>query len=246
VLEHPHYTRPAEFRGHSVPAVLLGGDHQAIDAWRRRVACLRTWSLRPELRPRWALPAEHPIYLALAHDTPPELLVELRALASEQLGTPLVLLGGGRSPGIDLHMRDLKQLRKSLRKRHDRDPWIVGIGQVDPGEAELGPRVVLDTLAFVANQAPPALILWFAGPSADAPAIAADAWMALDLERSECDRRSRQRLAIPSALIDISQPRAAPGPITPLARTALQAIRAEGLLPAAPGRAPSTDRETSS
>ena len=34
-LEHPHYTRPAEFRGWSVPDILLSGDHARIDAWRR-------------------------------------------------------------------------------------------------------------------------------------------------------------------------------------------------------------------
>ena len=34
-LEYPHYTRPAEFRGWSVPDVLLSGDHAKIDTWRR-------------------------------------------------------------------------------------------------------------------------------------------------------------------------------------------------------------------
>jgi tRNA (guanine37-N1)-methyltransferase len=34
-LEHPHYTRPAEFRGWRVPDVLLSGDHGKVDAWRR-------------------------------------------------------------------------------------------------------------------------------------------------------------------------------------------------------------------
>ena len=34
-LEYPHYTRPREFRGRTVPVVLLGGDHAAIGRWRR-------------------------------------------------------------------------------------------------------------------------------------------------------------------------------------------------------------------
>jgi len=34
-LEYPHYTRPAEFRGWSVPDVLLSGDHARVEAWRR-------------------------------------------------------------------------------------------------------------------------------------------------------------------------------------------------------------------
>jgi tRNA (guanine37-N1)-methyltransferase len=41
-LEYPHYTRPAEFRGWTVPEVLLSGDHGKIDAWRREQSKLRT------------------------------------------------------------------------------------------------------------------------------------------------------------------------------------------------------------
>ena len=222
VLEHPHYTRPAEFRDQRVPAVLLGGDHQAIERWRRRAACLRTWALRPELRPRWRLPASHPITLAIPGDAPPEAAAELDAIASEFPG-PIVRLGP--------RMRDLKQLRRALRKRHGGDPWVVGVGSVGAEAPALGPRVVLDVLAYEANQPPAPLILWF-GP-AD-PHVSA--WLALDPTR---DRSTSQRLAIEPALIDISQPRAAPGPLAPLARAALEVMRAEGLLPATPGRAPS-------
>jgi tRNA (guanine37-N1)-methyltransferase len=35
LVDHPHYTRPREFRGMEVPGVLLSGDHEAIAAWRR-------------------------------------------------------------------------------------------------------------------------------------------------------------------------------------------------------------------
>ncbi len=49
LLEHPQYTRPAVFRGWDVPAVLLSGDHSAIDVWRRRRALRRTWLRRPDL-----------------------------------------------------------------------------------------------------------------------------------------------------------------------------------------------------
>jgi tRNA (guanine37-N1)-methyltransferase len=48
-LEYPQYTRPVEFRGHSVPAVLSGGNHQAIEAWRRERALERTLERRPDL-----------------------------------------------------------------------------------------------------------------------------------------------------------------------------------------------------
>lgn len=49
LLDHPHYTRPAEFRGWKVPEVLLSGNHSAIDKWRRREAMCRTRRLRPDL-----------------------------------------------------------------------------------------------------------------------------------------------------------------------------------------------------
>ncbi|MEO8082566.1 MAG: tRNA (guanosine(37)-N1)-methyltransferase TrmD [Ardenticatenales bacterium] len=48
-LEHPHYTRPADFRGWKVPDVLLGGDHGAVDRWRRRKSLERTAARRPDL-----------------------------------------------------------------------------------------------------------------------------------------------------------------------------------------------------
>lgn len=50
-LEYPHYTRPAQFRGRGVPPVLLSGDHQKIEDWRREQSCARTASRRPDLDP---------------------------------------------------------------------------------------------------------------------------------------------------------------------------------------------------
>lgn len=49
LLEHPHYTRPADFRGWTVPDVLLSGHHEKIDAWRRKEALRRTFKRRPDL-----------------------------------------------------------------------------------------------------------------------------------------------------------------------------------------------------
>jgi len=49
LLEYPHYTRPPVFRGLAVPDVLLGGDHGAVERWRRRAAIGRTWQRRPDL-----------------------------------------------------------------------------------------------------------------------------------------------------------------------------------------------------
>lgn len=49
LLEHPHYTRPAEFRGYRVPEVLLSGHHAEVERWRRQEALRRTWQRRPDL-----------------------------------------------------------------------------------------------------------------------------------------------------------------------------------------------------
>lgn len=49
LLEYPHYTRPAEFRGHKVPDVLLSGHHSNIDVWRRQQSLWRTYTRRPDM-----------------------------------------------------------------------------------------------------------------------------------------------------------------------------------------------------
>jgi len=48
-LEPPLYTRPADFEGHEVPAVLRSGDHAAIRAWRQQQSDEQTRRLRPDL-----------------------------------------------------------------------------------------------------------------------------------------------------------------------------------------------------
>ncbi len=58
LLEYPHYTRPAEFRGWGVPEVLMSGNHAAIEHWRRQQAVRRTVERRPDLweKKRWEKP----------------------------------------------------------------------------------------------------------------------------------------------------------------------------------------------
>ena len=51
MLDHPQYTRPREFRGMSVPEVLVSGDHEAVEAWRREAARAKTGRNRPDLTP---------------------------------------------------------------------------------------------------------------------------------------------------------------------------------------------------
>ncbi len=49
LLEHPHYTRPVNYRGWTVPDVLLSGNHEKVAKWRKKQSLLRTWKRRPEL-----------------------------------------------------------------------------------------------------------------------------------------------------------------------------------------------------
>ncbi|MBP1949102.1 tRNA (guanosine(37)-N1)-methyltransferase TrmD [Virgibacillus litoralis] len=58
LLEHPHYTRPANFRGMKVPDILLSGDHAKIEAWRRKESLKRTYERRRELIDKHSLSEE--------------------------------------------------------------------------------------------------------------------------------------------------------------------------------------------
>jgi tRNA (guanine37-N1)-methyltransferase len=58
LLDYPHFTRPAEFRGHRVPDVLVSGHHGEIRKWRRREALERTLAQRPDLIENAALDAD--------------------------------------------------------------------------------------------------------------------------------------------------------------------------------------------
>ena len=49
LLEYPQYTRPEEVEGHSVPEVLLSGNHEAIKLWRTEQSLIRTYEKRPDL-----------------------------------------------------------------------------------------------------------------------------------------------------------------------------------------------------
>ena len=72
LLDCPHYTRPADFRGASIPDALLGGNHVAIRQWRRRMSLKKTLQNRPELLDKATLSDED-------HD----ILNELRGSQSE-------------------------------------------------------------------------------------------------------------------------------------------------------------------
>ncbi len=64
LLDYPHYTRPADFRGLQVPEVLVSGNHEEIRRWRRRTALEKTLRNRPDLLDRAALGDEDKELLA--------------------------------------------------------------------------------------------------------------------------------------------------------------------------------------
>ena len=64
LLQHPLYTRPADFRGLSVPEILRSGNHAAIERWRRRQSLERTLRMRPDLLDTASLANSDRAYLA--------------------------------------------------------------------------------------------------------------------------------------------------------------------------------------
>ena len=63
LLEHPQYTRPADFRGMTVPNVLVSGNHQQVERWRRQQSLRRTFEQRPDMLARADLSDEERRYL---------------------------------------------------------------------------------------------------------------------------------------------------------------------------------------
>jgi tRNA (guanine37-N1)-methyltransferase len=63
LLEHPHYTRPADFRGMKVPDVLVSGNHKLIEEWRNKEALRRTLLRRPDMLEKIELTSEQEKWL---------------------------------------------------------------------------------------------------------------------------------------------------------------------------------------
>jgi len=63
LLEHPHYTRPSDFRGMKVPDVLLSGNHSKIEEWREQQSLKRTFERRPDLLEKIELTEKQKAYI---------------------------------------------------------------------------------------------------------------------------------------------------------------------------------------
>jgi tRNA (guanine37-N1)-methyltransferase len=70
LLDYPHYTRPADFLGTSIPEPLGNGDHLAIRRWRRHAALAKTLANRPDLLHNAVLSDDDREFLSTLHDTP--------------------------------------------------------------------------------------------------------------------------------------------------------------------------------
>ena len=157
-LEFPQYTRPPEFRGLGVPAVLLAGAHGDVARWRAEQAWRRTWALRPDLRPRRRLPAETAVYVALA---PGDLTC---AESCARLGAAGVFAVGDevQAPGA-AHCRDFKELRRVLRRRHGRAPSMIAVttAPVPDGPLPVARSVaaLLDLLALTGDLSEPLVLV---------------------------------------------------------------------------------------
>jgi tRNA (guanine37-N1)-methyltransferase len=80
LLEHPHYTRPAEFRGWAVPEILLSGHHAEVARWRRQKSLLRTAERRPDLLAKAELTQEDRQFLQQALETTAEQCADMEHL----------------------------------------------------------------------------------------------------------------------------------------------------------------------
>ena len=208
-LEHPHYTRPPEFRGRRVPAVLLGGDHGAIARWRAEAAWRRTWEIRPDLRalrPR----AERRLVVALdlrgVGGISSAEIARFRAEVAPLLAdTPILLIGPRRlDPGA---LRDLRDLRRRIRRELGEAPQVVEI--CSEGRVGAIHRVaeLLDLLDLrvseSAGRPPVVLLLTPRGPEGGEGDRDVDAVFAPDLHQGA---EARIELAPSPQMIESSQP----------------------------------------
>lgn len=138
-LEHPHYTRPPDVHGRAVPRVLLAGDHARVAAWRTRASLVRTWTVRPELRPRWSVASDAPMSLWVAKGA--EAMLELEVLATAGLAeivfearSPSAAEGraptphpgsGGASTITPRFGESLTDLRRRRRKGGRGEPLVI-------------------------------------------------------------------------------------------------------------------------
>jgi tRNA (guanine37-N1)-methyltransferase len=142
LLEHPSHTKPASWRGHDVPAVLLSGEHAAIAAWRHQQSLARTAQRRPDLLPASALPGGEQLRPAVPADSGEILTLQRACWMQEQHANPEVWVPALHESVDDvrrwlpewtvLTLRRSGRLVAAARARLEGDVWDVGRVMVAP------------------------------------------------------------------------------------------------------------------
>lgn len=237
LLEHPHYTRPAEWRGHAVPEVLTSGDHARVERWRRHAALERTWTLRPELRgDRGRSFRFERLVLALLLDKEADrgalpAASEISRDSPEAFAEFAVVGGRGKAGAGYRVARNARELRKQLRSLNGAPPTEIQVDWSAPARpAALGARALCDVLESenaLENEAP-TLLIWLRTPSGPL-GPETEATLKIEIAASSSDDQRdvsrgaphgpthekdrvdpRKMLAKVGSMIDISQP-ASPG-----------------------------------
>lgn len=247
-LEYPQYTRPADFRGHPVPPVLMSGDHAAIIRWRAQAARRRTWELRPDLRPARAIPAQAPRWLAIDASQAADVEALARvaithgvagvALLGADVGSAAAWAAATGGKIATAALPNLKGLCKRLKRASGTAPWVVrlrsssGSGDELPHEAR-SPAELADVLEAAPSAKPRAIVLWVADPTT-AGLGTADASYAPDVDSLQrWVAEAGRGLAIEDAIVDARRPRCRP---------AVLADVALATLPRTPDPTPGEDR----
>ncbi|MCR6031788.1 tRNA (guanosine(37)-N1)-methyltransferase TrmD [Nocardioides sp. zg-579] len=161
LLEHPVYTKPASWRGHAVPPVLLSGDHGAIARWRHDQAVRRTAERRPDLLHASAVTGEWVVERAVRADAAEILTLQLacwvrEAVANDDLSIPplhedLATVAESLAEWDTYVVRVAGRLVGSVRGRLDGDVWDIGRLMVAPDQRGRGlGRLLLEHAQAVA------------------------------------------------------------------------------------------------
>ena len=142
LLEYPGYTKPASWRGHDVPPVLLSGDHAAIAAWRHQQSLARTAQRRPDLLPASAVPGAEEVRHAVPADAGEILTLQRACWMQEQQANPDAWVPALHESLDDvrrwlpewtvLTLRRAGRLVAAARARSEGDEWDIGRLMVAP------------------------------------------------------------------------------------------------------------------
>ncbi|MBB3040542.1 tRNA (guanine37-N1)-methyltransferase [Nocardioides soli] len=164
LLEYPVFTKPASWRGHDVPPVLLSGDHAAIAAWRHDQAVRRTAQRRPDLVAASTLMDDVEIGPAELADSGELLVLQLACWVAEEHDNPGVRIPALHETHDDVRAwlardtvlvaRSAGRLVGAVRASLDDDLWEIGRLMVAPDLAGRGlGRVLLERIEAMAPAA---------------------------------------------------------------------------------------------